>query len=225
MTSSRIAAVSLALACMAAPDAAGAGQQPAQDQNLRVYYCNNLAIVTVRAFPDRVEVTTPARSASLPLTERSEAKGESKGQYTNGTVTLSGLEDRIRLEEPGITYWCQSLPAEVPWQGARFRGIDFRAAGSNPEWTLEVDSGVSVEFATGQGASRVVTKFPSAALTSSEKGNVLAAKSGTHSLTVVSQKGLCEHAGSTMTLSVSVTLDGKTYSGCGRNLEPPPSQP
>jgi hypothetical protein len=222
MSSSRMTAASfMVLACLAAPPAAGAGQQPAQEQNLRVYYCNNLAILTVRVFPDRVEITTPARTAVLPLSERSKAKGE----FSNGTVSLSGLEDRIRLDEPGITYWCQSLPAEVPWQSARFRGIDFRAAGSNPEWTLEVDSGVAVEFATGQGASRAVTKFPPAAFTSSEMGNVLTAKSGTHSLTAVSQKGVCEHAGSTMTLTVSVTLDGKTYSGCGRNLEPPAGQP
>ena len=221
MSSSRIAGVSLmALACVVAPAAGDAGQQPGQDQNLRVYYCNNLAILTVRVFPDRAEITTPARSASLPRA----AKGASF-QFSNGTVSLSGLEDRIRLEEPGITYWCQSLPAEVPWQSARLRGIDFRAAGSNPEWTLEVDTGVAVEFATGQGASRVVAKFPSAAFTSTEKGTVLATKSGTRSLTAVSQKGVCEHAGSTMTLSVSVTLDGKTYSGCGRNLEPPASKP
>ena len=222
MSSLRGAAVSfVALACVAAPSVARAGQQAARYQDLRVYYCNNLAILTVRVLKDRVEVTTPARSASLPRNERS----ESTGQYSNGTVSLSGLGERIRLDEPGISYWCQSLPAEVPWQDARFRGIDFRAAGSNPEWTLEVNSGVAVEFATGQGASRILTKFPPAEFTAGEKGTVLATKSGSHSLTAISQKGLCEHAGSTMTLTVSVTLDGKTFSGCGRSLEPPVGKP
>ena len=221
MDSLRTAAVSFVLlACAAVPAGAGAGQAPAQQQDLRVYYCNNLAILTVRVFPDRVEIATPARSAALPRA----AKGANM-EYSNGTVSLSGLEERIRVEEPGITYWCQSLPAEVPWQDARFRGIDFRAAGSNPDWTLEVDSGVGVEFATGQGSARVVTKFPAAAFTPNEKGTTLATRSGAHALMVVSQKGVCEHAGSTMTLTVSATLDGKTYSGCGRSLEPPPGKP
>lgn len=116
-------------------------------------------------FSDRVEVSTPARSAVLPLS-------------------------------------------------------DFRAAGSNPAWTIEVDSGVAVEFATGQAGKRVVTTFPPASFTPKEKGPALATKSGSRVLTVVSESGVCEHAGSTMTLTVAVTLDGKTYSGCGRNLEP-----
>jgi hypothetical protein len=82
---------------------------------------------------------------------------------------------------------------------------------------------VGVEFAAGQGATRTVTRFPSAAFTPREKGPALTTKSGSRVLTVVSESGVCEHAGSTMTLTVSVTLDGKTYSGCGRNLEPPVS--
>src|SRR5262245_41341446 len=67
VSSRRIAAaLFMVLAGAAAPAIVSAGQQTAPYQDLRVYYCNNLAILTVRVFADRVEVTTPLRSAALP---------------------------------------------------------------------------------------------------------------------------------------------------------------
>ena len=142
-------------------------------------------------------------------------------RYSDGVVTLSGLEDFIRLEEPGTVYFCQSMPAEVPWHEARFRGIDFRAAGDEPAWSLEVDSGVAVEFATGLGTARTVTKFPPAQLSGTDSRMTLTAVSGPLSLAVLAERRVCSLAGSTMTLMVTVTLNGKTYSGCGRPLTPP----
>jgi hypothetical protein len=44
------------------------------------------------------------------------------------------------------------------------------------------------------------------------------ATSGSHALAVVAERRICHYAGSTMTLSVTVTLDGRSYSGCGRML-------
>jgi hypothetical protein len=46
----------------------------------------------------------------------------------------------------------------------------------------------------------------------------MTATSGSHTLAVVAERRICNHAGSTMTLSVTVTLDGRAYSGCGRML-------
>jgi putative lipoprotein len=146
-------------------------------------------------------------------------------RYSDGSVTLSGLEEYVRLEEPGAVYFCRSIPAEVPWQEARFRGIEFRAAGDEPPWSLEVDSGVVVEFATGLGDARTVRKFPPAELTGTETRMTLAAVAGSVSLSVVAERRVCTLAGSTMTLSVTVTIDGKTYRGCGRPLIAPLPEP
>jgi len=49
----------------------------------------------------------------------------------------------------------------------------------------------------------------------------LTAAIGTRSLAVVAERRVCSLTGSTMTLAVTVTLDGKTYRGCGRPLTPP----
>ena len=177
-----------------------------------MYYCQNLALVTVRVLPKRVEVTTPNRK--IMLTETTQP---STARFSDGSVTLSELGELVRLEEPGSVSWCRIDPVEVPWQDARLRGIDFRAAG-DPAWSLEVDNGVATEFATGEGAARIVTKFPPAALSGKETRMTLTATSGSHALAVVAERRICHHAGSTMTLSVTLTLDGRTYTGCGRLL-------
>lgn len=191
-----------------------AGSQPvtAKDGDLLVYYCQNLAILTVRVFPKRVEVTTANRKATLI-----ESAQPSTVRFSDGSVTLSDLGELVRLEEPGAVYWCRIEPVEVPWQDARLRGIDFRAAG-DPAWSLEIDNGVATEFGAGEGAARVVTKFPAVALAGKDSRMTMTATSGSHTLAVVAERRICHHAGSTMTLSVTVTFDGRTHSGCGRML-------
>lgn len=184
--------------------------------DLRVYYCHNFSLVTLRVFPGRVEIEIESRKATLI-----EAPAPSPVQYTDGKVTLSSLEELVRIEEPGNVYFCRSAPAEIPWQDARLRGIDFRAAGENPMWSLEIDSGKGVEFAAGVGDARTVAKFPPSELAGKGGRMTLTTVSGARSLAVLVEKGSCSLAGSAMTLTVTVTLDGQTYRGCGRPLTPP----
>ena len=209
----RIIAASIAVVALAGASSAASRQAaPAKDGELRVYYCQNLALMTVRVLPKRVEVTTASRTTTL-----TENASTSQTRYSNGAFTLSGLDDLVRYEEPGAIYWCRVEPAEVPWQDARLRGIDFRAAG-DPSWSLEIDNGVATEFTAGEGTARVSTKFPAVALTGKENRMTMTAASGAHALTMTAERRICYYAGSAMTLSVTVTLDGRTYNGCGRML-------
>ena len=213
----RIAVANLLLGLLIAPNAfAGSQQAAAKDGDVLVYYCHNLSIVTVRVFPKRVEIETEARKATL-----AEITPASPVRYSNGSMTLSNLTELVRLEEPGAVYFCRSLPTEVAWQEARFRGIEFRAAGDTPSWSLEIDSGVAIEFTSGQGDTRAVTRFPPAKLAGTDTRMTLATVSGSLSLTVLSERRVCTLGESVMTLTVTVTLNGKTYSGCGRTLPPP----
>jgi putative lipoprotein len=212
-----VAAVSFVFVVQSVMMTVGGSQRAIRGEgDVLVYYCHNLSIATVRVFPKRVEVETATRKATLP-----ETTPPSSVLYSDGVVTLSGLGEHVRFEEPGAVYFCQSMPAEIPWQEARFRGIEFRAAGDDPPWTLEVDSGVGVEFAIGQGDTRAVTKFPPAELTGTDNRMTLTAVSGARSLGVLAERRVCNLAGSTMTLAVTVTLDGKPYRGCGRPLTSP----
>jgi hypothetical protein len=216
MTSTRgiVAASCLGLLLAGPSSSVGAQQREvaAKSGDLLVYYCQNLSLVTVRVLPKGVEVATANRRVMLTETPQ-----PSVARFSDGSVTLSELGELVRLEEPGSVSWCRIDLVEVPWQDARLRGIDFRAAG-DPMWSLEVDDGVAAEFATGQGASRVVTKFPGVPLGGKETRLTMTAASGAHTIAVVAERRICHYAGSTMTLSVTVTLDGRTYAGCGRLL-------
>ena len=210
----RIIAASLGLwALTGAPSSAGSRQAVTpKDGDLLVYYCQNLSLLTIRVLPKRVEVTTASRKATL-----AENAQPSQARYSNGSATLSELGDLVRFEEPGAIYWCRIEPAEVPWQDARLRGIDFRAAG-DPSWSLEIDNGVATDFSVGQGAARVSTRFPAVALAGKDNRMTMTAAGGAHALAMVAERRICHFAGSTMTLSVTVTFDGRTYTGCGRML-------
>jgi hypothetical protein len=216
MTSTRFIVAASCLGLLLAGHPASVNTQQREvapkDGDLLVYYCQNLSLVTVRVLPKRVEVTTANRKVTLPETTQ-----PSLARFSDGSVTLSELGELVRLEEPGSVSWCRIDPVEVPWQDARLRGVDFRAAG-DPMWSLEINEGVAAEFATGQGASRVVTKFPGLPLGGKETRLTMNAASDAHTIAVVAERRICHHAGSTMTLSVTVTLDGRTYTGCGRLL-------
>jgi hypothetical protein len=211
----RIVAASITLVVLTGTPSPARAQKPApKDGDLLVYYCQNLALLTVRVLPKRVEVTTPNRKVTLTETTQPSTPTV---RFSDGSATLSELGELVRYQEPGAIFWCRVEPVEVPWQDARLRGIDFRAAG-DPAWTLETDNGVATEFAVGQGAKRVVTKFPAVVLAGQDTRMTMTAKSGSHALAVVAERRICHHAGSTMTLSVTVTLDKRTYTGCGRML-------
>jgi uncharacterized membrane protein len=218
MTSLRgICAASFVLVTLiGAPLAARSQQANAKTGDVLVYYCHDLSFVTVRILPKRVEVETESRKVTLVETPPS-----APVRYSDGKVTLSSLGEQVRFEEPGAVYFCRSMPVEVPWQEARFRGIEFRAAGDDPVWTLEIDSGVAVEFAYGSGDARAVTRFPPAEFVDKDNRMTLTTASGSLSLAVLAERRVCSVGGSTVTLTVTVTLDGKTYRGCGRPLPPP----
>ena len=78
------------------PSLASSQQVTAKDGDLLVYYCQNLAILTVRVFPKRVEVTTANRRAMLTETAQ-----PSPARFSDGFATLSDLGELVRFEERG----------------------------------------------------------------------------------------------------------------------------
>jgi uncharacterized membrane protein len=198
-------AVTLAVA-MAPPQGASAAQA-----RTLVYDCQNLATITVRVNRGSVEVLSPGeRSMILPLIDSSPLR------YGDKTTTLSGLTEYVRIDGPRGHLVCRSAPAEVPWAEARLRGIDFRAVGDAPDWTLDIDEGVRIEFVANHGATRVVG-LPVPRQTSARR-MVITATSDGHTLQVVTERRICTNSAGTTTQSTMVTLDGTTYAGCGRAL-------
>ena len=106
-----------------------------------------------------------------------------------------------------------------PWDDARRRGIDFRAIGQEPGWLLEIDARKSMYLLADYGEKKVTTPAPAPTRDSTGVTTYDATADG-HRLTVVIRERACQDSmsGEEMTHEVTVTLDGKEYRGCGRDL-------
>src|SRR5205823_5120859 len=91
--------------------------------------------------PEGVALQLPGRTVTLPRTGQAPEE-----RYSDGNVTFSSGGIYARIEEPDGTYICRDKPSEVPWEEARARGIEVRAAGQESEWSLEIDEGHSIVF-------------------------------------------------------------------------------
>ncbi|MFN2441906.1 MAG: hypothetical protein ABR517_04400, partial [Thermoanaerobaculia bacterium] len=105
------------------------------------------------------------------------------------------------------------------WQDARIRGVEFRAAGNEPGWYLEVDSTGRGVLVTAYGAERHVFPRvrregePLARLTGEESGRRLTAR-------IDSESCFDAMSGESYPLSVTVDHDGQQLRGCGAVLQP-----
>jgi uncharacterized membrane protein/thiol-disulfide isomerase/thioredoxin len=114
------------------------------------------------------------------------------------------------------------LPAAAPqrddpWAEAKARGIEFRALGTEPGWTMEVDAGKRVALLLDNGERRLEVPAPR----SWGVGAVShAATAEGRSVAISAAPEPCNDGMSDTAYpaSVTVTVDGKTYKGCGRNL-------
>ncbi|MGQ0640459.1 MAG: COG3650 family protein [Gemmatimonadaceae bacterium] len=109
-------------------------------------------------------------------------------------------------------------PANVPWDDARRRGVDFRAIGQEPGWMVEIDHETSIYVLADYGEKKVTTPVP--APRDSAGTTIYNVRTEAHHLTIRIQLVACADAmsGEQMTHTVTINLDGTEYRGCGRDL-------
>jgi heat shock protein HslJ/uncharacterized membrane protein len=153
---------------------------------------------------------------TLRLTRQPTASG---ARFSDGKVTVWNKEREAVLEVGGQTYRCTENRAGSVRADARLRGVDFRAAGSEPSWVLEVLRD-RILFVEGQGAERVTVPRPAAHVDVGTGETVYAAETEGHRLQVVIRERECVDAtsGDRSEASVAIELDGRTYRGCGYAL-------
>jgi len=108
----------------------------------------------------------------------------------------------------------------APWDDARSRGVDFRAIGQEPGWIVEIDADKSIYVLADYGEKKLTA--PASAPRDSADVIIYEATIDAHDLTIRIQPLPCADAmsGERMTHTVTLTLDGKQYQGCGRRLTP-----
>lgn len=116
--------------------------------------------------------------------------------------------------------------ALAPWNGVFFelqRDRDFRAVGQEPGWQLEIRKGSEMRLTYDYGKGTAVTPAPRTQLDAQTGTRTLHAQTEANDLRVEIVPVACSDSmsGRAFASTVTVTLSGRTFRGCGENLATP----
>ncbi len=114
--------------------------------------------------------------------------------------------------------------ALAPWDGVFFelaRDRDFRAVGQEPFWHLEIHKGKQLRFTYDLGEREAVTPAPQPEIDPAKGARVYHAVTEANDLRVAIEPAPCSDvmSGKPFETTVTVTLNGQTYHGCGESLQ------
>ena len=181
-----------------------------------VYECTGMDFIA-RVGPGEMALWVEDRYLIL-----SRVRSASGSRYQEGDVVFWQKGEEALLELGSRRYRdCRLNHARAPWEDARRRGVDFRATGNEPAWYLELQQGRHLLFVGNYGSERVLLPAPEAERAGPTR--VYHATSEAHDLRLEITDEPCVDSmqGDSFPAQVLVHLDGRTYWGCGRELEHP----
>ena len=158
---------------------------------------------------DRYLILSRVRSASGVKYEEGDTVFWSKGEE------VSLLVDRQRYSD------CRLAPQRVPWEDARRRGVNFRAVGNEPGWTVEIQRDRHLLFVGDYGMERVM--IPDPVDESHGSTRIYYGKTQANELRIEIVDELCTDTmkADSFPSQVLVYINGTTLWGCGRDLSYP----
>jgi heat shock protein HslJ/uncharacterized membrane protein len=116
--------------------------------------------------------------------------------------------------------------ALAPWDGVFYeltRDRDFRAIGQEPGWQLEIRMGSEMRFTYDYGKGSAVTPAARAEIDANTGTRTFHAKAETNDVRVEIVPVGCEDSmsGKPFPATVTVTLNGRSFRGCGESLATP----
>ena len=214
------AALTLA-ACGARPERepetsdSAAGETGVANQSI-VYACPDGFRFSVRMRRDSAVVDLPARALTLP-----HVVAASGARYEGDGVVFRTKGAEAHLQTPPDAHGpCAGTPAATPWEEARLLGIEFRAIGQEPGWSLDVDRERWLRFTGDYGRTRVLTPAPVPMRDTADGSITYRASAEGRDLVVVIRPTPCEDvmSGEAFSHTVSVRFGETELLGCGRAL-------
>lgn len=141
-------------------------------------------------------------------------------KYQGNNITFWSEGDEASLDYGKNSYaGCRNNPALAVWEGAKLRGVDFRATGNEPGWVLEIQ-GDKLSLQTNYGEDHYQFAAAERISDPETKQTSYRASSGDTQIEVTLEGKTCQD---TMTdtsfeTSVSIQLDERKLSGCGKAL-------
>ena len=114
-----------------------------------VYTCAGDARFSIREFGDVATIRESTRTLALPR-----VRIASGVRYATDTSEFLNLGDTATLRIGSTRFTaCTGQLAPTPHDVARLLGVDYRAIGREPTWSLEIDEGRYMRFAIEGGAA------------------------------------------------------------------------
>lgn len=214
-------------ACIATPGCAGGQSRSPQDGSdflpdarplgkTMVYDCNGYQF-TARLGPGEMAVWLPDRYLVL-----SQVRSSSGTLYQEADVEFWIQGDEAALTVAHQQYLnCAQRPEQVPWEDARRRGVNFRAVGNEPGWSLEIRDGQHLLLVTDYGMQRVVTPDPGLTREGAARRYHAVTESADLTVEIVDETCFDTMADASYPSQVTATLNGQVLRGCGRDLDYP----
>ena len=124
-------------------------------------------------------------------------------------------EPEVASEDPVARE--QELAKNNVWHAAKLRGVAFRAIGQEPGWLLEITSGEEILIVTDYGKERKSLHYVEPREDKAARKTVFQIDADT-SVLIEGKPCTDSMSGESFQTTVTATLGGKTYKGCGRAL-------
>ena len=137
--------------------------------------------------------------------------------YTEpGMELLIHGENAVLREVGQTTLFCENNPKRAIWEHAKLSGVDFRAVGNEPGWSLELIAGTQIVFISNYGADRVERPLPEAINDEASSTTRWVTQDLTIEVSGVSCRD--DMSGDSYESTVTVYWNNQQFHGCGKSL-------
>jgi putative lipoprotein len=181
---------------------------------LSVYSCPGDFRFSVREFGEVATVRLPMQTIAIPR-----VRVGSGSRYARDGAELRKTGETASLTVGAERHsGCAGQRAATPWDVARLLGVDYRAVGSEPTWSIEMENGKYMRFAI-EGASAMHMPLPEP--TGDAARRIYRTPGDIPVLEVMLEEKACREPTLPDPLphTVTVTYQGIPYRGCGTAID------
>jgi len=181
-----------------------------------VYHCADNQSFVARIESEKAWVFLPTKTLSLP-----QIPAASGSKFSNGSATFWNKGKSAIFESTTQIYKnCTNNRAQAIWEHAKLNGVDYRAVGNEPSWSLEITHDQITIFTSHYGQDRYEFETSKPLINTAAHTREYQLQNSSHKLSISLSAKPCKDTMSDQSFSstVSVRLDNKKFTGCGKAL-------